>query len=236
MISVQATILHTIVTVNEPNTTNTPPVAVISSSTAIGQAPLPVNFDGFGSSDGDGTITNYAWIFGDGTTSSGGQISHTYTTGGTFNPTLTVTDNGGLTNSASTPVIVTPPNEENQQPVAVLSLQIAQSRNATILYYNGLFSSDPDGTIAAYLWNFGDGKQSTKAIGKYFYREKATYTITLEVTDNLGLSSDVVSYSLNLSNPDRALMIEPTVNKSWLIPILNLILFEPAPQPEEQEE
>jgi len=54
-----------------------------------------VTFNGSGSTDPDGTISSYAWNFGDGTTSSGSVVSKTFNTAGTYTVTLTVTDNRG---------------------------------------------------------------------------------------------------------------------------------------------
>jgi PKD repeat protein len=83
---------------------NQPPVAAFTSSVAN----LVVSFDGSSSTD-DGLIASYAWDFGDGATSSSVNPSHTYATVGPFTVTLTVTDNGGLTNSISKTVTTTAP-------------------------------------------------------------------------------------------------------------------------------
>lgn len=89
------------------------PTARIVATPTSGAAPLTVSFDGSSSSDTDGSITSYAWNFGDGTTGSGAQISHPYSTSGTYRATLTVTDNSGLTSSTQTTITVssttTPP-------------------------------------------------------------------------------------------------------------------------------
>ena len=74
-------------------TLNTRPVA--SFTTAC--AGVACNFNGSASSNPDGTITSYAWVFGDGTTGSGATVSHTYAAGGAYVVTLTVADNGGST-------------------------------------------------------------------------------------------------------------------------------------------
>ncbi|MGH1547750.1 PKD domain-containing protein [Leifsonia poae] len=73
------------------------------SATASG---LSVSFDGRGSSDPDGSISSYAWTFGDGGTASGSTTSHTYAAAGTYTATLKVTDNGGASSTTSKQVTV----------------------------------------------------------------------------------------------------------------------------------
>jgi len=79
---------------------NSSPTAVISVTKTSGYAPLSVEFNALQSSDRDGSITDYSWDFGDGATSLGSQVNHTYTGLGVFSATLTVTDNDGSTSSA----------------------------------------------------------------------------------------------------------------------------------------
>jgi len=59
---------------------NNSPTASFTASPTSGQAPLAVSFNASGSSDSDGSITSYAWTFGDGGSSSGVTASHTYPT------------------------------------------------------------------------------------------------------------------------------------------------------------
>jgi PKD repeat protein len=72
---------------------------------------LTCSFDGSASTDSDGTIVSYAWDFGDGITATDtlATASHTYAAAGTYTVSLTVTDDGGLTGSATQSVNVTAP-------------------------------------------------------------------------------------------------------------------------------
>jgi len=85
-----------------------PPIAVIAGpgTATTGQT---VTFDGSGSTDPDGTITNFSWNFGDGAMGTGVMVMHTYAIAGSFIVTLTVTDNSGNTNSTTHAITVTAP-------------------------------------------------------------------------------------------------------------------------------
>ena|GEM_PF-280925 len=95
-----------------PPGTNVPPTAVAGASPTSGTVPLTVNFSSAGSSDIDGTIVSYNWDFGDGTTSTLANPSHTYTAAGDYTARLTVTDNGGATATATVSIRVTAPPSE----------------------------------------------------------------------------------------------------------------------------
>src|SRR5256885_732368 len=82
-----------------------PPTAAFTSNATYLQA----SFDGSTSSDVDGTITSYAWNFGDSATGAGPTPQHTYAAGGTYTVTLTVTDNDGHTGTTTGQVTVFDP-------------------------------------------------------------------------------------------------------------------------------
>ncbi len=73
------------------------------------------------STDSDGTITDWSWNFGDGDTSPLQHPTHTFASAGTYNVTLTVTDDGGL-------------NDGDTQPVAVGSVGPATVILSEVLY------------------------------------------------------------------------------------------------------
>ncbi|MFZ5988339.1 MAG: glycoside hydrolase family 9 protein [Bacillota bacterium] len=72
-----------------------------------------VSFDATSSIDSDGSITYYAWDFGDGLEGSGAIANHKYKTAGTYKVKLTVTDNRGLTSSYTSTVTVTSATGDN---------------------------------------------------------------------------------------------------------------------------
>jgi PKD repeat protein len=153
-----------------------PPVAAFSWT----QTYLDVAVDGSGSYDLDGTVVSYVWDFGDGAVATGVTASHSYAAAGTYTIALTVTDNDGLTGSASQSVTV------------VAAIPPVASFSVTQDYLNvavdGSTSSDADGTIASYAWTFGDGGSATGVTAAHTYAAAGTYTITLTVTDNDGLT------------------------------------------------
>lgn len=78
-----------------------PPVASFTEDLHVAPVGTPINFDASASNDPDGTIVSYEWDFGDGTTATGPTATHTYAAPGTYTVTLTVTDDDGLTDTAT---------------------------------------------------------------------------------------------------------------------------------------
>jgi PKD repeat protein len=81
-----------------------PPAVTINATPISGTRPLTVSFS---ASNTGGSISNYAWNFGNGATSSSANPVYTYTTAGTFNATLTATNAGG-SSTASRTITVNP--------------------------------------------------------------------------------------------------------------------------------
>ncbi len=146
-----------------------------------------IDFSSRGSSDPDGTIAAYAWDFGDGSQSTEESPSHAYARAGSYNVTLTVTDDKGATNSASTTATVTDGGTGNVPPTADANGPYTVALGSAI-NFSSAGSSDSDGTIAGYAWNFGDGQNSTQANPSHTYRNAGRYNVSLTVTDDEGAS------------------------------------------------
>jgi cytochrome c len=82
------------------------PVAKVSADRTSGSAPLTVNFSSSGSTDPGGSSLSYSWNFGDGTSSTSANPSHTYSSSGNFTAVLTVRNSSGATGSASLGITV----------------------------------------------------------------------------------------------------------------------------------
>ena len=144
---------------------------------------LAAAFDASGSTDIDGAVASYSWDFGDGTApGTGATASHQYAAGGSYTVVLTVTDDKGATGTTSRVVVVSAP-APNVAPVAGFSV----SPSFLAVSVDGAGSSDSDGSVVSYSWNFGD--QSAAVSGptaSHTYAAAGTYSVTLTVTDDDG--------------------------------------------------
>jgi PKD repeat protein len=173
-----------------PGSANQAPVARPGGPYS-GSAGAPIGFNGGGSSDPDGSVASYNWNFGDGESASGVAPAHTYAATGTYTVTLTVTDNGGLTGSAQTTASVTT-GGGNQPPIAVANGPYSGVVGAAVSF-SAAGSTDPDGTIATYGWEFGDGGSASGPTPTHTYGSAGSFTVRLTVTDNLGATGSATA-------------------------------------------
>jgi len=125
---------------------NQPPVAAFSFS-----APgLTVTFADQ-STDRDGYIVSRAWSFGDGAVSDLANPVHTYNSDGTYNVSLTVTDDDGATNSVTKSVTVTTASQETIDLSVVTNTLNKNTLKVTLSWVPGTTAADVyrDGTKIA---------------------------------------------------------------------------------------
>jgi PKD repeat protein len=181
-----------------PGGGHTPPTASANGPYS-GTVGVAVQLSSAGSNDPDGNIVAYAWDFGDGSTSSAANPSHAYVSAGTYNVTLTVTDNDGATGADSTLASITAVPPPNEPPTANANGPYAGTVGVAV-QLSSAGSNDPDGNIVAYAWDFGDGNTSTAADPSHTYGSADTYTVSLTVTDNEG-ASDSATTAATISDP-----------------------------------
>jgi YVTN family beta-propeller protein len=141
----------------------------------------------------DKVITGFNGPEGAAVSPSGSQLYLANSPGGV------VTVLNTLTNvlSASIPVGKEPAGvafAPDQPPAASLLLTPQKPIAGRKLTLRAGASNDPDGTIATYAWEFGDGKHSkgSQATLTHTYTRPGTYTVTLTVTDNEGCSTELI--------------------------------------------
>ena len=153
---------------------NTGPTAAFTASTSFDDLVA----DASASTDLDGSILSYEWDFGDSSTGTGITATHRYATAGAYTVTLKVTDDDGATNQTTRQITTV----LNQRPTA----SFLRSSTSLVTTTNALASTDSDGSIVNYAWEFGDGSTGTGVTATHAYATAGTYTITLTVTDDHG--------------------------------------------------
>ncbi len=155
------------------------PVASFTGTGTAGCFPHTVQFTD-ASSAVSGTLSSWQWDFGDGTTSTLQNPSHTYTIAGNFTVTLRVTNSHGCTEVFSIPSYVS----ITQGVKADFTNTTAQTcdANPTIQFTN---TSTGPGNLS-YEWNFGDGGVSAEQNPSHTYNGPGTYSVMLVVISPQG--------------------------------------------------
>ncbi|MCC5841827.1 MAG: PKD domain-containing protein [Opitutales bacterium] len=164
------------------------PTAAFTVSPERGLVPLLITVDASGSSGSGEAITRYDWNFGDGTVIANGNAveTHTYTTEGTFSISLTVTNESGNTATSTISYFA-----GNQPPLASLTHAPTFGEPPLEVTFDASGSSDPDGHIVRFDWDFGDGHTVIDggAVVSRTYTTLGSYTATVTVHDNDGATA-----------------------------------------------
>ncbi|MBF0298150.1 MAG: PKD domain-containing protein [Oligoflexia bacterium] len=163
-----------------------------------------INFDATDSKTvypGD-TIKLYKIEFGDGQSYQGvnATTSHMYTIPNTYTVRLTVTDSKDRVSSSNISIVVSDSSPEASFVIGPFTNVIAP----TNITFNAATSSDIDGTVTSYIWDFGDGQNqtTTTATVTHTYNIGGHLTVKLKVKDNNNLiSKNEYTQILDLSYP-----------------------------------
>ena len=153
-----------------------PPVAQFDAHYAYTSVPMRVGFSD--RSEGTAPLT-YAWDFGDGTTSSDQNPSHTYTREGKYTITLTVTNAFGTDSITRKDLIMA-----GSGPSADFSADITTAGTGRVIFFTDLSTNSP----TSWSWDFGDGTTGAGPRPDHSYRKAGVYSVTLTV-GNAGQTS-----------------------------------------------
>ena len=134
------------------------------------------------SNDPDGSVVAWFWDFGDGSTSTERNPTHSYDSPGTYTVVLTVTDNDGMKGSHTKTVLVLP---RNLPPTADFTIFPKDPKAGEEVSFVDK-SYDSDGNIVGWQWDFGDGSTSTEKEPVHVFEKPGNYTVTLTVRDDGG--------------------------------------------------
>ncbi|MFT7595602.1 MAG: PKD repeat protein [Paracoccaceae bacterium] len=139
-----------------------------------------VLFDGSGSVDADGKVTEWIWDFGDGATATGQKVSHAYLRPGTYEVSLVVRDDStSPLNTDRDTMLVT----INAAPIADAGppQTVAPGEEFVV---NGQASVDPDGSISDHVWTFPDGTQVQEVRAAHSFANPGLNRVRLTVYDD----------------------------------------------------
>ena len=170
---------------------NFPPVAEAGTDqqAVVGQ---PVIFGAGASYDVDGLVDDYVWDMGDGTVLEGETVTHAYAGSGTYNVVLRITDDSGVANGTAQDRMTVAVNAPPEPRFSIPDRPVAVSELAVL---DGSASTDADGQILSYIWDFGDGATGEGQVVNYAWSRAGEFTVTLTVIDDSGTGSALQSVS-----------------------------------------
>lgn len=182
-----------------------PPAAWFSYSPSAPKVGETLVFNATQSFDADGEVTGYLWDFGDDNVSevSDPIVVHVYGSHGTFNVSLTVFDSDQLSNATWQLVKVF------AKPVADFTYSPTSPLVNEQVLFNASASSDPDGSIAGFSWDFGDGNitNTPDPTVTHTYATPENRTVTLTVVDSDGLTSTLAKTVLIKDAPKTSIFL-----------------------------
>jgi len=145
--------------------------------------------------DPDDTPYSYKWDFGDGSFSSVASPTHVFNAKKVYTVTLVVTDSRGGRTTVEKDISI-----GNELPVASFTAApLSPGIGEEVSFLDA--SSDADGTIVRWSWDFGDGRTSSERNPKHSYVMPGTYQVSLVVTDDRGGESSPALLEITVTGP-----------------------------------
>lgn len=185
------------------------PATRFTSNLQVSCAPANVQFSDL-STPGQGSITSWAWDFGDGTTSGTQNPAHQYNSEGYYNVTLTVTNSGGCTGASTIARYI------RVIPGVKPDFSWTQtSASCSAPFDINLVNQTSGPGHMSYSWDLGNGNTSNAVNPASTYPTNNPYTISLSATSDLGCSGSTtktISFqgnSTTISSADSACLNTP---------------------------
>jgi PKD repeat protein len=195
-----------------PTIPNAPPQARFTTSASHVKPGDQVTFDAGASTDPDGTIRSYGWDFGDRTTANGSVVQHAYGQSGQFIVVLTVVDDKGASASATASIEVSVASPPSSSPNAAFSTSPSAAFPGVPIRFDASNSTDSQGRIVSYAWDFGDGGKSAGRVVSHAYVGKGIFTVRLVVQDDLGMTNETKNTIAIGNRPPSILSTSPEPN------------------------
>jgi parallel beta-helix repeat protein len=184
-----------------------------------------IYFIGHGTDNGD--IIEYKWISDiDGIISSNKSFESSSLSKGAHTISFQVKDNDNIWSIQDKESLTISDSFSNLPPIANAGGPYTGFINEKI-NFNGADSYDDDGHIVEYLWDFGDGTLGTGKSQKHTFSNPGNYSIKLTVTDNNGLISKDITYSIVLQSINESSNSEGFLGFNIEVPFPVVVVFAP---------
>jgi PKD repeat protein len=209
---------------------NKPPIAAFDYNITGGNN---VEFNASSSKDEDGKIRMYMWDLDDYSgilQSEKNIVMKQYIKPGKYNVTLTVIDDKESMGSVSHEIVLEgapqdavlldtkPAKLKNQRPIACFFFNPIEPYVGEEIFFDASCSSDPDGTVTDYGWDFGDGVETNVAPGidirSHVFNKAGYFKVTLEVMDNTHIHEETYCQVLVKKKPSINETITTAINET----------------------
>jgi PKD repeat protein/ribosomal protein L21E len=177
------------------NISNANPIAEAGSNKNGDEGRTLISFSGQGSDAGSQDVLSYSWNFGDGHSSTGQNVTHTYMNNANYNAVLTVTDNDEGSGNDNVTVAI-----QNVAPENVNAGNNQTVNEGQPVNFSGS-ATDPGDDVLSYSWNFDDGHSLTGPNTSHVYADNDVYNVVLTVNDGDANSTDNLSVTVNNVDP-----------------------------------
>jgi PKD repeat protein len=192
---------------------NAIPIARISANLTTVLTGETILFDSSGSGDVDGLIRTYFINYGDGINSTLSLSTHSYSDEGNYTVNLTVQDDEGAEGLVSINI------EVINRPPTISVIYKEKGIIGQKLFFDASGSSDEDGRIIEYLWDFGDGINVSGAKPWHIFDQSGIFTISVRAIDDDGGES-TSSLSVKIGKKD-----ESSQDWFWSVPFWLIIIL-----------